>query len=293
MKTHITKGNSMKKTVLIFGMILLSLSSSAWAASYLLSYALKPGDQWTATIQSQTEIRSPDKKEFIRSKTLIEYRVLQGIDPAWFMVAARVRSRTDYTGRSPQTDINLYQTLFQAEMHLSGDLRNVAYQMGTSSLHPPAFGRSAPGLSAQETGPFHDFMEQWQDMVFWFPVFPVSELKPGDSFEITQKRFITGPDNQWNTRGLGKQILTLESVGNGLAVFSVQDRSMSTTKTGFGSNIGTRSLTKTQAVFNIQLGMWVEWTNKYRGQELVNPGKSGSAVIREIMNITKYEIKKQ
>lgn len=293
MKTHIMKGDSMKKTLLIFGMIFLSLSSSAWAASYLLSYSLKPGEKWTATVQSQTEIRSQGKKEFIRSKTLIEYRVLQGIDPTWFTITARVRSRTDYTGRSPQTDINLYQTLFQADMHLNGDLRNVAYQMGNSSLHPPAFGRSSPGLSAQETGPFHDFMEQWQDMVFWFPVFPNAELKPGDSFEITQKRFMTDSNNQWQTRGLAKQILTLESVVNGLARFNVQDRSMSTNNNGFGSNMGTRSLTKTQAVFNMQLGMWVEWTSKYRAQELVNPGKSGSAVIREIMNITKYEIKKQ
>ena len=104
---------------------------------------------------------------------------------------------------------------------------------------------------------------------------------------------MTDSNNQWNTRGLGKQILTLESVGNGLARFNVQDRSISTTNNGFGSNIGTRSLTKTQAVFDLQHGMWVEWTSKYRAQELVKPGASGSAVIREIMNITKYEIKKQ
>jgi hypothetical protein len=117
-------------------------------------------------------------------------------------------------------------------------------------------------------------------------------LKPGESFEITQKRFMTDSNNQWQTRGLVKQILTLESVQNGLAVFSVQDRSMAMTDTGFGSNTGTRSLTKAQAVFDLRQGIWIEWTNKYRGQELVNPGKSGSAVIREIMNITKYEIKK-
>ena len=292
MKTPIMKGDPMKKTALVFVIFLLCTSSFTPAASYLLSYSLKPGDKWTTTVQSQTEIRSQGKKEFIRSKTLIEYRVLQGVDPTWFTVAARVRSRTDYTGRSPQTDINLYQTLFQADMHLNGDLRNVAYQMGNSPLHPPAFGRSSPGLSAQETGPFHDFMEQWQDMVFWFPVFPNAELKPGDSFEITQKRFMTDSNNQWQTRGLAKQILTLESVVNGLATFSIQDRSMAMTNTGFRSNTGTRSLTKTQAVFDLRQGMWIEWTNKYRGQELVNPGKSGSAVIREIMNITKYEIKK-
>jgi hypothetical protein len=165
--------------------------------------------------------------------------------------------------------------------------------MGNSPLHPPAFGRSSPGLSAQETGPFHDFMEQWQDLVFWFPVFPVSGLKPGDSFEITQKRFIAIPDSQWNTRGLSKQILTLESVSNGQARFSVQDRSRFETNTGFGSNAGTRSLTRTQAVFDLRQGMWVEWTSQYRAQELVNPGASGSAIMREILNITKYEIKKQ
>ncbi|RPI79920.1 MAG: hypothetical protein EHM45_01000 [Desulfobacteraceae bacterium] len=282
----------MKKS-LIFGIAFLWLTGSVWAAPYVFSYILKPGNQWTATVTSQTEIRSQDQKELIRSKTLIEYRVLQGIDPAWFMVAARVRSRTDYTGRSPQTDVNLYQTLFQADMHVSGDLRNVAYQMGTSSLHPPAFSRTAPGLSTQETGPFYDFMEQWQEMVFWFPVFPNTELKPGHSFEITQKRFMTDSDNQWQTRGLVKQILTLESVQNGLAVFSVQDRSAGITDAGFGSNTGTRSLTKAQAVFDLRQGMWVEWTSKYRGQERINPGKSGSAVVREIMNITKYEIRKQ
>lgn len=285
----------MKRILLIIGLTtaLVVFATGSFAGSVRLKYKLLPGQRWRVTLLSQSETTVMGTKDVNRSKTIIEYQVTKGPRAGWVSLNARIKSQQNEQGESLADQTGLNRVTFKADMHSSGEMRNIHYE-GVASL--PSDGDAehlTPEMKAMMQQSATLLAEIWKDAVFWFPELPEDTLELGDEFDVTKKMGVGGAGTGLQTETLVKQVFTLEDVSRGLAYFSVKERSITRMKGAMGGTSDTKGLSKGEAVFDLTEGMWIEFVTKDRFEVQLGAGSPAGQGASEVLSINKYEIEKQ
>jgi hypothetical protein len=285
----------MKKIFRTTGLVALifGLMTHALAGSYGLKYKLAPGQRWVAKMLSQSETTFMGKKNVTKTKTIIEYKVAKGPKKGWVSLIARIKSQKNEAGESIADQFGLTRAEFRADMHSSGEIRNIHYEGGRPIAGGSNRENIPPEMAAMMQQSANFMAEVWKNAVFWFPEFPEDKLELGDEFEVTEKMGTGSASAGLQTQTLTKQVFTLEDVSDGLAYFSVKERSITKTKGVMGGKSDTKSLGKGKAIFDLKDGMWVELVSKHRSKVQFGGGAPMGQGASEVLNVTKYEMEKQ
>ena len=154
--------------------------------------------------------------------------------------------------------------VFKADMHWSGEVRNYSYSGGDPQM-------------AQYIGP------AMKMAMFRFPEFPEGPLQTGDEFDVTHKMEMPGMQGMGGMKSVTKMTYTLEEVRKGLAYFSVKSRTVMK-----GSGMDMKDAGKSEAIFDMKAGMWIEHETKSKSQVMAGMGSGGHT-----LNVSKMTLEKQ
>jgi hypothetical protein len=178
-------------------------------------------------------------------------------------------------------------------MHKSGEMRNIKTS-GDDKMSAQLNGEAlSPEMAAMYKQSFQFMTDAWKASVFWFPEFPEDLLEPGDEFDMTQKFGMGGSGSGMNMKTVGKQVFTLEDVSEGLAYFSVKERSLTKSSGPGGGKTDTKTAGKGEAVFDLRQGMWIELTTKSRIKVNLGNMPGMDAGSSETLNIHKVTMEKE
>lgn len=275
----------MRRLIVFMLVALMPAPASVMAAdSCRLLYGWKPGQTWKAEIMNIYD-SSAAQGESQKNRSLITYRISKGDRAGWVHVKARIRNR------QMQGGMDISRILYEAEVHSSGQLRNVHY---TGSLMPEEQARQMQQMPEQMQQMMRRSYDMTADMmkqtVFWFPELPEDALQIGDEFEVVRKSGASMP-GMMQMQSVSKLIYVLEDIDNGLAYFSVRDKSVVRYK-GTGSGT-TRISAKSDAVFDLKQGMWVEVNTRGKVSGDYAMGGAGSDGSSTGVSLTKYVMELQ
>jgi len=232
-------------------------------------------------------------KDVNRTKSTIEYKVSIGPKKGWVTLTARIKSQSGSGGEENNGGMDLSKLQFAADMHQSGEIRNI--QCSGSALPPldSDEGELPPGMAAMYEQSSKMIADAWKNGVFWFPELPENALAPGDEFEVTQKMGMGHESAGMQMESVSKQVFTLEEVREGLAYFSVRERTLTKSTTAMGGKSDTKTAGKGEAVFDLKEGIWTDLTTKSRSEvQLGNmPGMGKGS--QELNQITKIRMEKR
>ncbi len=265
------------------------ISGPVYAGSHSFSYHISAGQVWLATVGSQSESEFMGQKNVTRTRNVIEYKVLKGPRPDWVTLSARFVSTSQKTG-GPMDPLLMR---FQADMHRSGEIRNIQTS-GSDRMSAQTGGQDLPPeMAAMYKQSFQFMTEAWKASVFWFPEFEFDRMEPGDEFEMIQKFGMGGSGAGMNMQSVSKQVFTLDEISEGLAYFSVKERSSSKATGPGGGKSDTKTAGKGEAIFDLRQGMWVELTTKSRIKvnlgNIPGMGESNS----DMLNIRKVTVERK
>lgn len=250
---------SVFRLVTMAGVLLVALSSSVALAadSCRLSYKMKPGQVWQSKVDSQFKSSAMGVESTNANSFSVRYRVMKGERKGWVKIEGRIVSHSAQS----QGGVDYTKLTYMADMHTSGELRNIKH---TGSAMPPIPEEQLAAMPAQ----YAEMMKQSGEMVakamqmgvFWFPELPEEKLTIGDTFEEVQKSDL-GSSPMMQSQTVVKTEYTLEDVSQGLAYFSVRQRALSKIS-GMGSSVDSKTAGKADAIFDLEQGMWVEMTMK-------------------------------
>ncbi|MCF7822112.1 MAG: hypothetical protein K9M17_06700 [Mariprofundaceae bacterium] len=266
--------------------LLVALSSSVGlaAGSCRLGYKIKPGQVWQSKVDSQFRSSAMGVESTNSSNFSVRYRVMEGERKGWVKIEGRIVS---HSSRS-QGGVDYSKLAYTADMHTSGELRNIKH---TGSAMPPIPEEQLAAMPPQ----YADMMRQSGEMmaramqmgVFWFPELPEEKLTIGDSFEAVQKSDI-GSSSMMQSQTVVKTEYTLEDVSQGLAYFAVRQRALSKTS-GMGGSTDSKTAGKADAIFDLEQGMWVEMTMKSKTSSSY-AGMGGMSGEMGGVNISRYRM---
>lgn len=231
-------------------LFVLVFAGSAFAGGWRFAYRLKPGQEWIVTHAGQTETNVMGQKQVNRNKTVIGYQVGAGPKKGWVRLTGKILSAAG--------GMDLKKMTFTGDMHTSGEIRN---KKVTGSAAPQMEGMT-PEMKAMMEQSFQFMADAWKEMVFWFPEFPEDKMDIGDEFEM--KRKMAGGGGAMGMTSVRKEVYTLEDVADGLAYFSVKDRSVTQIQGAMGSKTKTKTAGKGETVFDLKDGMWVEVVSRFK-----------------------------
>jgi hypothetical protein len=261
----------------------------ATAESYRLHYRMAPGQTWVAVMSTQNEFTFMGNKDVSRNKITFEYRVSKGPKSGWISLSGKI---TALSGNEDGEQMDMSKLRFFAEMHSSGGIRNVSYE---GSILPPMedeAGEIPPEVAAMYEGFTEMIAEAWVNSVFWFPELPDYALEPGDEFEVTQKFEMGGETEGMQVKTVSKQVFTLEDVSEGLAYFTVKERSVTKSSAAMGGESDTKTAGKGEAIFDLREGMWIELTTKSLSQIQFENMPVVSDESQDMLQITKVRMRK-
>ena len=193
-------------------------------------------------------------------------------------------------GASGAGQMDLSKLRFTADVHSSGEIRNIQY---SGNVMPDLGDNSAqmtPQMKEMITQSYKMIPEAYKNSVFWFPEVPEDKLKIGDEFDVQRKMGMGGSGSAMQMESVSKQVFTLEYVSQGLAYFSVKQRSVTKAGGSMGGSSKTKIAGKGEAVFDLKQGMWLELTEKSRAKVKI-AGLAGMGENEQDMNIvSKYEM---
>lgn len=261
--------------ILLLSMFFFIFSTAAATAGTMkFTYHLKPGQKWIGTLssQNQTGVVSGKKKRNA-SSTIVEYTVKKHPKKGWVILEARILS----TGKKRSRI----------------DLSKVTY----SGNPMPDLGPNAANLPPQTLEiikrSISTLPEYWKHMVYWFPELPDFALEPGDEFDCNRKMGAGAPGSPAAFQSHVKQVFILEEVSDGLAYFSVKERSVTKGMVA-GSATQTRKSGKGDAVFDLETGMWLELAEKAKANINMGTTASGSGSSgNDMMLVRKFEMELQ
>jgi hypothetical protein len=258
----------MKKTFIYSVTIVLSvilLCSLVFAGGNKFRYKLKPGDKWTAKEVSKVTTDVMGTTSVTRTKRTVVYKVKKGPKKGWATVTAEVTSQTNQMDKQPANKQNtLAGMIFKADIHWSGEVRNFSYSGGDPQI-------------AQYIGP------AMKAAMFRFPEFPEEALQIGDEFDVTYKMDMPGMQGMGGMQSVTKLTYTLEEVRKGLAYFSIKSRTALK-----GSGMEMKDAGKSEAIFDMKAGMWIEHETKSKSQVMAGMGSGGHT-----LNVSKMTLEKQ
>jgi hypothetical protein len=266
--------------------LLTAVENPASAESARLTYRLAPGQVWVATLSSQSETAFMGKKDLHRSKTIIEYRVTDGPKKNWVSLTARIVSQQT-PGAEGGGQMDLSGITFRADMHQSGELRNIRHE---GSALPPGAENMPDQMKAMMAESSKMIADAWKPAVFWFPELPEEDLSPGDEFEVNRKLGMGSAAMGMQSQTVSKQVYTLEEISAGLAYFTVRERSVTRTEGIAGGRADTKTASRGETVFDLKTGMWIDMVAKSKS----NVGMAGMAGMgdadQDVLNVSKYEM---
>ena len=283
----------MKRALLILGLTttIVAFTTSSFAGSVRLKYKLAPGQRWRVTSLYQSETTVMGTKDVNRHKTIIEYQVTKGPKKGWVSLVARIRSHTNEAGEDAAAQTGLTRVTYKADMHSSGEMRNIRHE-GASFPSEANTEDMTPEMKAMMQQSATLIADIRKDAVFWFPELPEATLGLGDEFDVIKKMGVGGTGAGMQTESITKQVFTLEDISKGLAYFSVKERSVTKMKGAMGGTADTKGLGKSEAVFDLNEGMWIEFVTKGRYAVTFGAGSPMGQGASEMLDINKYEIEK-
>jgi len=255
----------MRKTVTagLIVLFILATATASMAEGYRLAYRLTPGQEWLCTVSSANESSFMGKKHTNQSKNLYEYSVSKGPEDGWVTLEARIKSRGRPSG---QGQMDLGKLRFTADVHANGEIRNIRYSGDVMPDMGDQADQMTPQMKAMLQQSYKMIPEAYKNSVFWFPEVPEHRLEIGDEFEVKRKMEMGYSGSGMQMESISKQVFTLEDVSQGLAFFSVKERSVTKTGGSMGASSETRIAGKGEAIFDIEQGMWLELTEKSRAK---------------------------
>ena len=266
-----------------------ALTPVALAGPVHFQYKLSPNQVWMGTMSSQTETTFMGKKNINRSKSIIEYRVSKGPKRGWVSLTAKIKSQKTSSGQSGG-QMDLSKITFFADMHTSGEIRNIRHE---GNPMPPPDPSMPPEMKAMYAQSSNMMAEAYKHAVFWFPEIPEDGMVPGDEFDVTRKMGMGGGGMGMQSQTVMKQVFTLEDVVDGLAYFTVKDRSITKTEGVAGGKANTKTAVKGETVFDIETGMWTDMTVKSRSKVNMSAVPGMANMDQEVLSITKYEMEQK
>ncbi len=275
---------------LIFIFVFALASQPVMAGSCKLSYKLKPGQTWTGILSSQNEGGISDKKKKASGKTIVEYKVKKGAKKGWMILEARILS----TGKkSMRSRLDLSKITYSADFHESGEIGNISY----SGDLMPDLGPNADQIPQQTLDmmkqSFKALPEMWKHTVYWFPEVPEEKLSIGDEFDMKKKMGLNIPGSPMQMNAVLKQVFTLEDVSDGLAYFSVKERSVAKGSGAMGMDSKVQTVGKGDAVFDLEQGMWLEMTQKSKAKVGMPGAAAAGGAAHDMKIVLKYEMELQ
>ena len=88
-------------------------------------------------------------------------------------------------------------------------------------------------------------------------------------------------------------MFSLDDVSEGLAYFTVRDRSITKTKGVAGGRSATKTAGKGETVFDIQEGMWLDLTVKSRTKMNMSGMPGMQDMNQEMLQISKFEVERK
>lgn len=266
---------------------IVAVHTPVLAGGCKLTYKLTPGQKWTCSFATKNESHVMGQKNVNQSKMVYDYTVSKGPKKGWVTMTARIVSR----GTEVQMDLSKLR--FIADIHSSGEIRNIHY---TGNVMPD-MGENTDQMSPQMKKMMQDsykmIPEAYKNGVFWFPEVPEEQLEIGDEFDVQRKMGMGGSGSGVQMETVSKQVFTLEDVSKGLAYFSVKERSVTKSGSSMGGSSETKIAGKGNAIFDLAQGMWLELTEKSRAKVNLGgvPGMSNKDYDMNI--ILKYEMEKK
>jgi hypothetical protein len=240
------------------GVAMMAVSLSG--AEISLAYKLKSGQTWRCEQATVSQSEYMGQKSVSKSRSVIEYRTAKGPKSGWVSVTGRILSQSQPEGGSP---MEWSKVTFTADIHRSGETRNIH---SAGSPMPEPQGGLPPEMKAMYAQSAAMVTEAWEHAVFWLPELPDYPLREGDEFEVERELGMGGSGSAMASKTVMRQVFTLEEVSQGLAYFSVKERSLTQTKGTAGGSSDTKVAGRGEAVFDLELGMWLELEEKSRAK---------------------------
>jgi len=277
--------NPLMKIAAAAAVAALCTAPAVAADSCRLAYKLQPGQVWQADVASQFESTAAMGGESTqRSSYKVRYRIMKGEKRGWVKVEGRIIAHSAQS----EGGIDYTKLTYSADMHRSGELRNISH---TGSAVPPLPEEQLANMPPQ----YVDIMRRQGDMVaramekgvFWLPELPEEKVAVGDSFEVVEKLDF-GSSPMMQSQAVVRTEYTLEEISQGLAYFSVRQR-MQSKSSGMGSSVESKTAGKADAIFDLEQGMWVEMTMKSRSTTSYG-GAGGLAGEASGVHINRYRM---
>ncbi len=242
--------------ILWIGMTLVVWAATpALAEKARLRYNLAPGQQWECERLTHMSFMVMGKKQVNKQKATLLYTVSKGPKKGWVHLSARYINPPAKARGNPAL-MAQYELTFTADMHFSGDTRNIQV-LGADT--PPDDPSMPPQQKAAMVQTKQMIANANKPSVFWFPELPDETLQPGDEFE--DRRNLKDKNAYQSTQSVSRDVYILEEVSQGLAYFSTKSR-MTTKMTTMGSKTDFGSSGKGDSIFDLKAGMWSELVTK-------------------------------
>jgi len=198
-------------------------------------YRFDEGDTWKMSERSETTTEAMGTQMVQRAKRLTVYKVARDLGKGWVRIASQIVSQKNWDNDGQVNEMNSFAGMqFSADVHQLGTLKGYKATGGNPQM-------------AQMLGP------AMKPAIFFFPEFPEEALEPGDEFDAVIRYEMPGMMGMGGMKSAIKLTYTLEDVSDGLATFSIKQRMKME-----GSGMDMKAGGKSEAVFDIGQGMWIE-----------------------------------
>jgi len=250
------------------------------AEPILLRYGLAPGQRWSAVQTVVREMKLGGDVRHDRASARFAYRVDRTERPDRLRFDAHMLSQTVGDEQSP---FDFSVIAYQAALDQRGVMSGVHFQLGEAE--PPEL----PGVDPDPVA-FRQMLRQiaeaWIHAVYWLPELPERALEPGDAFTIRDADDVGGTDPGVRMQMASTTTYTLREVDGHRARFEIAVRSTVDAATA-QSEIESRRRGSGEALFDLELGMWVrhETRDEHKAFFSGAPGGPGDASARTITTI--------
>ncbi len=223
-------------------------------AGQRFEYRFNAGDTWKMSERSDTTTEIMGTKMVQRAKRLTVYKIARDLGKGWFRIVAQITAQKNWDDSGQKNEMNSFAGMqFSAQVHKSGIVKNYKFSGGDPQM-------------AKMIGP------AMKPAIFFFPEFPDEALEPGDEFDSVIRFEMPGMMGAGGMKSVIKMTYTLEDVSGGMATFSIRQRMKMK-----GSGMDIKSGGKSEAVFDLSQGMWVE--HEKVTKSTTGPGLGGGTTL--------------
>lgn len=220
-------------------------------------YRFAEGDTWKMSERSDTTTEMMGTKMVQRAKRLTVYKVTRDLGKGWVRMASQIISQKNWDNAGQVNEMNALAGMqFSADVHKLGTVKSYKVTGGNPQM-------------AQMVGP------AMQPSIFFFPEFPEEALEIGDEFDSIIRFEMPGMMGMGGMKSVTKLTYTLEDISDGFATFSIKQRMK---MKGSGMDIKTGG--KSEAVFDLSQGMWIEHETVTKSVVEQGPGAGGTTLSR-------------